>query len=91
VLDPKIVAVSFVSGVVTDTSGGPVYKLYLDNESDLNGRPVINVQEEIIGILDSSNTLITTDSIAEFMKGEPPPTDEDTTSEATDIPTETST
>lgn len=67
VLDPGIVAVSFISGLIKNEDKPPFYKLYLDEKNTLEGRPVISVKEEVIGILQEGNELLTAESINRFL------------------------
>lgn len=67
VLDPGAVAISFISGVAKGDDGGDQYKLHLEGDRALPGRPVINATEGVIGVLDSNNYLITANVIETFL------------------------
>ncbi|MAZ40820.1 hypothetical protein CL654_01765 [bacterium] len=67
VLNSGTVAVSFVSGLVKDEERDPYYRLYLDESDNLVGAPVINVEENVIGILQAGGELVTAETIARFI------------------------
>ena len=67
VVEPGAVAVSFVSGLLKGEGGSSFYKLYLDPTDTFTGGPVINVEEQVIGILLSGNTLLPAEEIYSFL------------------------
>tara|TARA_Y100000310_G_scaffold226457_1_gene228578 strand:+ start:250 stop:1083 length:834 start_codon:yes stop_codon:yes gene_type:complete len=65
VLDPAAVSVTFISSILDGKSS---YRLYLDTETQITGRPVIDVKQEVIGVLTPDNTLIQAETIKSFLE-----------------------
>ena len=67
VLKGGSVAVSFLSGLLNDGKSAK-YELFLNAGNDLSGAVVINVQNEVIGVLDARNRLISSAHLSQFVK-----------------------
>jgi len=66
VLNGGSITVSFLSSLLTDGEFAS-YELFLNTDNDLTGAIVINVQNEVIGVLDKNNDLISSVAIGEFV------------------------
>jgi len=66
VLNGSSVAVSFLSGLITDGKYAS-YELFLSAKNNLDGAIVMNVENNIIGILDEKNNLIPSTAIKKFV------------------------
>lgn len=67
VLHPKEVAVTFISQITNNTALDTFYKLYFESNGDISGRPVIDINGKVIGILKADNSVIPIDKIKKFL------------------------
>lgn len=68
VLDQKEVAVTFISQILNGSATDSSYKLYFENNGAVAGRPVINVEGNVIGILSEGKTVIPVETISTFLE-----------------------
>jgi hypothetical protein len=68
VLDPKEVSVTFISQILAVSNKNAAYKVYFENSGDVEGRPVVNVEGKVIGVLSGENMVIPGAEILSFIE-----------------------
>jgi len=68
VLDSKEVSVTFISQILASSGKDASYKVYFENSGDIEGRPVVNVEGKVIGVLSKENMVIPGADIIAFIE-----------------------